>query len=42
MEAEYFKVKHKVLKKSLHGQMWSDLKKVSLKMLGKAYHFSNG
>jgi hypothetical protein len=35
MEVEYFKVKHKVLKISLHGQIWSDFEKVSLKMSGK-------
>jgi AAA+ superfamily predicted ATPase len=33
MEVKYFKVKHKVLKASLHGQIWSDFEKVSLKML---------
>jgi hypothetical protein len=36
MEVKYFNVKHKVLKNSLHGQLWSDFKKVSLKMSGKA------
>jgi hypothetical protein len=37
MEVKYFKVKHKVLKYSLHGQLWSDFEKVSLKMSGKAW-----
>jgi hypothetical protein len=36
MEVKYFKVKHKVLKNSLHGQLWSDFEKVSVKMSGKA------
>jgi hypothetical protein len=36
MKVKYFKVKHKVLKNSLHGQTWSDLKKVSLKISRKA------
>jgi hypothetical protein len=31
-----FKVKHKVLKNSLHGQIWSDFEKLSLKISGKA------
>jgi hypothetical protein len=30
MEVKYFKVKHKVLKNSLHGQLWSDFGKISL------------
>jgi hypothetical protein len=36
MEVKYFEVKHKDLKNSLHGQIWSDFEKVSLKMSGKA------
>jgi hypothetical protein len=32
---KYFKVKHKVLKNSIHGQIWSDLEKISLKMSGQ-------
>jgi hypothetical protein len=36
MAVKYFKVKHKVLKNSLHGQLWSDFGKISLKMSGKA------
>jgi hypothetical protein len=36
MEVKYFKMKHTILKNSLHGQIWSDFKKVSLKMSGKA------
>jgi hypothetical protein len=36
MEVKYFKVKHKVLKNSLHVQIWSDFEKLSLKMSGKA------
>jgi hypothetical protein len=36
MEVKYFKVKHKVLKNSLLGQIWSDIEKVSLKISGKA------
>jgi hypothetical protein len=36
MEVKYFKVKHKVLKNSLHGHLWSDFKKFSHKMAGKA------
>jgi hypothetical protein len=33
---QYFKVKHKVLRKSFHGQIWFDFDKVSLKMSAKA------
>jgi hypothetical protein len=36
IEVKYFKVKHKVLKNSLHGQLWSDFEKVSPKMSNKA------
>jgi hypothetical protein len=36
MKVKFFKVKHKVLKNSLHGQQWSDFEKNSLKMSGKA------
>jgi hypothetical protein len=36
MAVKYFKVKHKVLKISLHGQIWSDFEKISLKISGKA------
>jgi hypothetical protein len=36
MEVKYFKVKHKFFKNSLHGQIWLDLDKISLKMSGKA------
>jgi hypothetical protein len=36
MAVKYCKVKHKVLKNSLHGQLWSDFGKISLKMSGKA------
>jgi hypothetical protein len=32
------KKKYKVLKNSLHGQIWSDFVKISLKMSGKAFH----
>jgi hypothetical protein len=39
MEVKYFKVKHKVLKNSLHGQLWSDFEIVSFKMSGKALFF---
>jgi hypothetical protein len=35
MGVKYFKVKHKVLKNSLHGQIWSDFEKVSFKMSEK-------
>jgi hypothetical protein len=34
MDAKYFK-KHKVLKNSLDGRIWSDFEKVSLKMSAK-------
>jgi hypothetical protein len=33
--SKIFKMKHKVLKISLHGQIWSDFKKVSLRMSAK-------
>jgi hypothetical protein len=36
MAVKYFKVKHKVLKNSLQGQLWSDFGKISLKMSGTA------
>jgi hypothetical protein len=39
MEVEYFKMKHKVLKNSLHVQIWSDFEKVSLKKSGKTWFF---
>jgi hypothetical protein len=39
MEVKYFKVKHKVLKNSLHGQLWSDFGKISLQMSGNACFF---
>jgi hypothetical protein len=35
MKVKYFKVKHKVLKNSLHGQIWSDFKNFSHKKTGK-------
>jgi hypothetical protein len=35
----YFKVKHKVLKNSLHGHLWSDFEKDSLKISGKTWLF---
>jgi hypothetical protein len=35
-EVKYFKMKQKVLKNSLHGQIWSDFEKVSLKISEKA------
>jgi hypothetical protein len=37
MQVKFSKVIHKVLKNSLHGQIWSDFEKVSLKMSGKAF-----
>jgi hypothetical protein len=36
MQVKYFKVKHKILRNSIHGQIWSDFEKVTLKMSGKA------
>jgi hypothetical protein len=36
MAVKYFKVKHKVLKNSLHGQLWSEFGKISIKISGKA------
>jgi hypothetical protein len=36
MEVKYYKLKHKVLKNTLNGQIWLNFKKVSLKMSGKA------
>jgi hypothetical protein len=35
MEGQYFKMQHKILKNSLHGQIWSDFKKLSLEMSNK-------
>jgi hypothetical protein len=35
MEVKYFKMKHKVLINSSHGQIWVDLEEVSLKISGK-------
>jgi hypothetical protein len=36
MEVEYFKGEHKVLKNSLHDQIWSDFEKISIQTkLGK-------
>jgi hypothetical protein len=40
MEVKYFKVNHRVLKYSLHGQIWSEFEKVSLKISGKGLKFS--
>jgi hypothetical protein len=34
-ESQIFKVKHNILKGSLHGQLWSDFEKVSLKISGR-------
>jgi hypothetical protein len=36
MKVKYFKVKHKIIKNSLHGQIWFDFEKISLKMSGRA------
>jgi hypothetical protein len=36
MEVKYFKVKHKVLKNSLHSQIRSDFQTISLKMSDKS------
>jgi hypothetical protein len=35
MEVKYFKVKHKVLKNSLHVRIWSDFENLSLIVSGK-------
>jgi hypothetical protein len=40
MKAKYFKEKQKVLQNLLHGQIWPDFEKVSLKMSDKASIFS--
>jgi hypothetical protein len=39
MEVKYFKVKHKVLKNSLPGQIWSDFEKISHKMAEAKFDF---
>jgi hypothetical protein len=40
MEVKYFKVKHKVLKNSLHGQIWSDFENLNCQV--KLEFFQNG
>jgi hypothetical protein len=41
MEVTYFKVKHTVFKKSLHGELWSDFRTISEQSQVKLEFFQN-